>query len=231
MSKPLLEVIDQIHKLLSLTRSDNPHEAGLAASRAQSLMLKYHLSMDELGDGPKERSEVTQTFYHYANTAEKRKDLWRLSLINAVCNNNFAKFIRVGSGENTAGCIVAKEVDIEHVKYLYVYLSETIDRLASNYTEFGREWVKSYCIGAVTSVAETMAEQRLRDAAESQACTALVRRSDKEVSDKFKEFFPDAQKSRRKLSGNARANAVGRAEGKNIGIHRAMDGQRRGELS
>lgn len=231
MSKDLDNIIDRIQKLLELSRSDNPHEAGLAASRAQGLMLKYHLSLEEVGTrdtAPK--SEIMQALFRLHHSAAGTNDKWRRILLNSTCINNFGKAIRMQDCEIPYYIIVAREIDIEHIKYLYVYLSETIERLCQPYLDYGKDWLDSFCVGAVQSVSETMKEQRLRDLAESESCTALVLRSDKQVAAKFSEFFPDARASRATVRLD-KANNVGRVKGRDITINRAMEGHSRGQLS
>lgn len=227
MGKDISQIIEKVQGLLALARSDNPHEAGLAAARAQSMMLKYHLSMGEIGQASTQRSEITEAFFHYAMTQKGRSESWRKQLLQAVCTNNFAKVIICGDKANRFAVLVAKEVDVEYVKYLHIYLSETIERLSKRYSHLGDKGIQSFCTGAVTSVAITMAEQRLKDKAESQTCTALIIRNDAAVADKFDELYPDRRQSRSRASLDQRAYGMGRIEGSKIGINRAIDNQQR----
>lgn len=49
------KVIDKVRKLMELATSDNPHEAQLAMTKAQKLMIEYNIEMQEVSEEEPEK--------------------------------------------------------------------------------------------------------------------------------------------------------------------------------
>ncbi|MCS6271838.1 DUF2786 domain-containing protein [Shewanella baltica] len=68
--------LDKIKKLLALAGSGNPHEAALALSRAQALMVKHGLDHIDI--------ELASVSKRSVGLKQKRPSLWVASLMNIV---------------------------------------------------------------------------------------------------------------------------------------------------
>ena len=228
------DVVERIQKLLALAASDNPHEAALAASRAQDLMFQYHLDIDKIGPASTKRQDRIDFEMFYL----MHQDKWRKVLINSICKFSFAKVIVICDSKALAGVvIIAREEDIANVKYLYLYLVEALERLCPEVrSSEGKhiseaQWEEGFYSGAVSAIHQTLEEQYLASQ-QVEGGTALVLRSNTAVKDKFEEMYPTAKTtySHRK-SMDGRAVEAGKREGSKIGIHRGIGHNPTGELN
>src|SRR3954454_9262567 len=79
-------IVDRVKKLLALSSSQNPHEAALAAAKAQELLFKHNLSLAlveaELPGG--RHSRYVNDRFDSGGWMD-----WRRRLLAAVARNNF----------------------------------------------------------------------------------------------------------------------------------------------
>ncbi len=163
-------IVEKIRKLLKLAADpSNPHEAALAAERAQELLFRHHLDMADV-------AEVDAT-----GVVEADRPLitepWRKALAALIARYNFCRLLEWTGGMKFIG----SPADVETVLYLYVYLSRTIARLARDAwdgrvisltdTVLGRHpvldepgaeqsWKESFKIGAVEIIGVRLEEKR-----------------------------------------------------------------------
>lgn len=195
----LHRIVDRVKKLLALSTSANPHEAALAAAKAQEILFRHNLSLAmveaELAEGPG------------AGYVKDRFDSggwmdWRRRLIAAIARNNFCRGVSY-QGTRDVG-IVGEPHNVLVVKHLYAFLVRELMRLAEIEVagqpvlteDESRAWKRSFYQGAVRTIAQRLAEQRQRDiAAAAQGAPgamALVVRKDQELDDAYRQHFPDA---------------------------------------
>ena len=96
----LNEALEKAAKLLRLATSTNPHEAALAASRAQEIMDRFKLSADAVnGAGGEIKSEEPiRDFASDPLDAGRKLDRWRGQLAMAIAAVNQAKVYRGHGG-------------------------------------------------------------------------------------------------------------------------------------
>lgn len=162
-------VIEKIRKLLKLAADpSNPHEAALAAERAQALLFRHHLDMADVTDPFSDVIEVDRPYI---------TEPWRKMLAAILCTYNFCRVLEWPGGMKFIG----GKPDVETVLYLYVYLSRAIQRLSREAWErrvgdltdpvLGRHpaldeegaetsWKESFRIGAVEIIGVRLKNQR-----------------------------------------------------------------------
>jgi hypothetical protein len=86
------DILSKIKKLLSLSNSSNVHEAELAASRAQALMLEYKISISEFDSFNEERSPIGENFVE--DLGKYGLKPWKSILVNGISKLNGCKAIK-----------------------------------------------------------------------------------------------------------------------------------------
>lgn len=188
-------IVDRVKKLLALSTSANPHEAALAAAKAQELLFRHNLSLAtveaELLDG-KGSAYVSDRF-----DSGGWMD-WRRRLLASVARNNFCRGVSY-QGTRDVG-IVGEPHNVIVVKHLYAFLVREIMRLAdleaveqpALTADDARAWKRSFYQGAVRTIASRLAEQRQRDVASDPRAMGLVVRKDQELDEAYRQHFPGA---------------------------------------
>lgn len=190
-------VFDKIRKLLKLAADPaNPHEAALAAERAQALLYKHKLELGDVTALDEVEAGVVEVDRPYI------QEQWRQILAAVVARYNFGRVLAWTGGFKFIG----QAADVQVILSLYTFLSRTIARMAreawaaheADLTDavLGRHpaldepgaaeaWKDSFRMGAVEIVGirlQRMRERQDREAAfEAQAIVgpekmALVRR-------------------------------------------------------
>ncbi len=186
-------IVERIKKLLALATSQNPHEAALAAAKAQELLFRHNLSMamvEAATEGGANSDYVNDRFDSGGWMH------WRRRLLAAVARNNFCRGVSY-QGTREVG-IVGEPHNVTVVKHLYAFLVREIIRLADTGVradrtldeEERRAWKRSFYLGAVRTIAQRLTEQRERDVNADPNAAALVVRKDQELEDAYREHFP-----------------------------------------
>lgn len=190
-------IVDRVKKLLALSSSQNPHEAALAAAKAQELLFKHNLSLAmveaELPGG--RHSRYINDRFDSGGWMD-----WRRRLLAAVARNNFCRGVSY-EGTRDVG-IVGEPHNVLVVKHLYAFLVRELMRLADAAAaeqpdldaENARAWKRSFFLGAVRTIAQRLAAQRQRDAAADPQSTALVLRKGQELDEAYRQHFPNLRR-------------------------------------
>lgn len=162
------EAISKAIRLLKLAQSDNPHEAALAASRAQEIIDRYKLAglsaESELPGGAKEPEEEIRNFedpLDYAKSGEGRNlSRWRATLASVLAKANQSR-IWIHRGQSATIRIVGRPSDVETIRYLYQYLVNEIERLTRVHAKGnGKTWANNFRYGVVDEIGDRLREQR-----------------------------------------------------------------------
>lgn len=162
------EAIAKAVKLLRLAQSSNPHEAALAASRAQEIMDRFRLEgLTADVDPAAPPDEPIADFKADLLDAESSvTDTWRCRLASAVARGNECKIYlssRINErGQKVAGfAIVGRASDAQTVRYLYGWLRREVDRLAETHCAgYGRTYWNNFRIGCVETICQRLAAAR-----------------------------------------------------------------------
>ncbi len=155
------EAIQKALKLLKLSESSNPHEAALAAQRAQEILLKFQITETMLGDETIQEKEEEIKDFTYTNPLEKmniRMTRWKSQLASVVSRANQCRIYICN--QSTIG-IVGRESDVNTVRYLYQALCFEVDSLAKRYASGnGKSYSNNFRFGVVDAIAIKLKEAK-----------------------------------------------------------------------
>lgn len=114
------KIVDKIRKLLALSKSDNQHEAELAAKRANDLMTKHQIEMSEIDIERMQKSGITEERYKVKN--QKMKLKWVEYLAQGVAQLFDCTILVNNNLHGTSFTFVGHAEDIETSKLLFEHL-------------------------------------------------------------------------------------------------------------
>lgn len=118
-------IIEKVKKLLALSKSDNEHEAALAATKAQEILDRENLSLYEL-------EGFDETDIKFAAISDKlRHQEWDLYLFTSL--SEMYEIFAYGSKRERKGMVLIVAgfpQDLEVFEYVYTYLRNAIVRLS-----------------------------------------------------------------------------------------------------
>jgi hypothetical protein len=186
----MADILDRLRKLHALSKSDNPHEAALAAQLAQQLMMQHHLEEFDLTQDQHRPQEPIQDYgsIEPERAGPRRIPGWQAGLADGVARS-FDCRIYVKPG--VAICIVGRRTDVEASRYTFLALARTVDRLANEAWNRERSpgadatrWKRAFRLGAVHSIEERLKAGRKEVTASIPRERALVLiRRDEAVDD------------------------------------------------
>ena len=235
------EAIQKAIKLLRLSKSDNPHEAALAAQRAQEILDRYEISQFML-DGTI-ADENIQDFSHTGEYLEqckgKQLQTWKSYLSAVVATANGCKtFVRwewdIKKDKNVATLhLVGRVSDAQKVRYLYAFLTNEVNRLTErDGRKKGKSWRNNFRLGVVDTVKKALREGQQKLATDlrtenrgsvmalvrvDQAIAKLYERSN-EVNKWMQDHLDMREKQAPKIFFDPRARAAGQQAGKEINL-------------
>lgn len=159
-------IISKAIRLLKLAQSDNPHEAALAAAKAQEIIDRHKLAgltadseiPGEVREIPDEPIRGFEDPLDYAKSGEgKNLSRWRVTLASALAKANQARIYTSGSTIK----IVGRPSDAETIRYMYQYLASEIERLTKIHAKGnGKTWANNFRYGIVDEIRDRLAQQR-----------------------------------------------------------------------
>ncbi len=229
----LQEAIAKATKLLKLSESSNPHEAALAAQRAQEILTRYDIDSAALNlDASKsENNEQVEKFDGFngkpLDQANKNISQWKGSLASTVSRANQCRAFQQG---NAIG-IIGRPSDVQKVRYLYDMLVREIDRLTLAHGKgMGKNWCTQFRYGVVDAIGTKLNETKAKVVADMRAentGSALIRINEAiesiEARNKDVERYIASNMRMRSKTvqsrGNYGARQAGREAGKSININ------------
>lgn len=212
------KVLERVKNLLDLANNNpNENEAIAAALKAQELMVKYNIELDQLDD-KKEVREIVKEVYHQSSKHEMRK--WKVGLAAIIAQNFRCKTYLIN---NRDVVFYGYKEDAEIALQVFTYLYELGNKFAVRYynkcKKEGKETrgvMNTYLIGFRDGAAEVLGKQ----------CTALMIITPKEVTESFDEMTKDwkTTKSTLRLSGDNAAYSNGKQDGRDMATARNIEG-------
>lgn len=126
-------VIEKIRKLLALATSDNPHEAALAASRAEALLEKHNLDLaivEAAGEAPKTTVDVETIILGHGGSVR-----WQGLIADGIAQTAYCRCYYAGGIRRGRLAIVGTEANRAAVIELHTWLCQQVIRLTRR--EFG----------------------------------------------------------------------------------------------
>lgn len=212
------KILNKIKNLLDLANNNpNENEAIAAALKAQELMAKYNIELDQLDD-KKETREIVEEVYYQSDKHEMRK--WKIGLADIIAQNFRCKVYFMN--KNNVVFYGYKE-DAKIALNVFTYLYEIGNKFAVRYynkcKKEGKETrgvMNTYLVGFKDGVAEVLEKQ----------CTALMIVTPKEVTESFEEMTSGWKtvKSTLRLSGDTSAYSNGKSDGRDMATARNIEG-------
>ena len=245
------EAIQKAIKLLRLSQSSNPHEAALAAQRAQEILTKFDISqaMLEESNGTKDPEEP---IYDMVKKGEFLDSMgnnlvgWKARLANEIgkANSCFcydATVPQLHSQPKKKISLIGRQSDITVVNFLYQHCSREVDRITkANGKGKGKNWSTQFRHGMVDTICdrvkkakkETIQEMRQEYQANPMALVCLdkalakIEKKDKEVIQFVKDYSEMKFKNlKTDLGGyNPDARNQGREAGKQVSLNKSLGG-------
>ena len=208
------EIIIKIQKLLNLANNNpNENEAMAAALKAQEMMAKYDIELDQLDIKPEAR-EIAKEIYYTSDKHEVKK--WRVGLAGIIADNFRCKVYFINSQDV---CFYGYKEDAKIALSVFKFLYEVGNKFAIRYynrcRKEGRQTkgvMNTYLIGFRNGVKSVLEQQ----------CTALMIVTPQEVKDSFAEMSKHWGKITTRLSNNGdhEAYECGKRDGKDIAASR-----------
>lgn len=212
----------KIQKLLSLANSDNQHEAELASKKANELLVKHNLKMQDV----ESHNENYDDDVLCDKAKKSAEDKFILSILNKFF---FVQTVqdrirdRVTGRNVTRIHILGKKSNVEVATYVYQYLTRAFKTLWTQYkAEHGcpSNYKQAFYLGLHTGLCNQL-EQTKKDVEQE---TGLVVVKDADLAD----FVASTLGKTRSVSSKAAirdrgAVQAGTEAGKNIRIRRGLD--------
>lgn len=173
-------VIDRIKKLLKLSKSNNEHEAALAAERAAELMRQHNISQAEirLGEDSRPAEQVVTKASRFSIAAQR----WRVHLAQAAAAayDCFVYGSHDHPGPDGKNLIVflGRESAVQASQYTTDYFIKEVERLTRAAWQESSEkalglpakgWMASYRLGMCVTIHERCRLERDRRVNEARA--------------------------------------------------------------
>jgi hypothetical protein len=221
-------MLDRIAKLLALAESANEHEARAAMAAAQRLMLKYNL--EEVG----EASAPGYGFRHLGRATGRVSEAER-GLAGILSQHFFVDAIWVpvfrplDAMRGTVLEICGRTENLEMAEYVYSFLMHTSERLwRAHKKETGirlNRDRRAYLAGVMAGFQAQLDEQ-----ARANEAAGLVWVGDAGLGEYFKKRHPRIRWTRHASSRGNTAHARGVDAGRQIVLHRGVEGRASGNV-
>ena len=212
------KILNKIKNLLDLANNNpNENEAIAAALKAQELMAKYDIELEQLDD-KKETREIVKEVYRQSGKHEMKR--WKIGLASIIAENFRCKVYFINKQDVVFyGYKEDAKIAIQVFTYLYEIGNKFAVRYYNKCKKEGRETrgvMNTYLIGFRDGVAEVLEKQ----------CTALMIVTPKEVTESFDEMAKNWKTSTTtlRMSGDTAAYSNGKSDGKDMATARSIKG-------
>lgn len=153
------EILEKVRKLLRLSKSSNPHEAALAAQRAQEIIDRYNIeqAMLDAEGATVATEEPIKNFRDDPLDVNMISGSWQMRLQRTIAKQNSC-FVYRSSGNSV---IVGSPSNVNAVRYLYSWLKKELEVLCViEGIGHSKSWLNNFCIGATETVTERLLDAR-----------------------------------------------------------------------
>lgn len=227
------EIIIKIQKLLALSKSSNENEAQNAMLKAQKLLIKYKLSLQEVERYSKENVKIENL-----KTEEKfRGKSWKSNLAKVIADN-FGCFIYFNTGNYKVHrvCFYGKEDDVIIANIMFEYAvkwinlegNKLVKRMKQDKRRKHFDGIKSdYAIGFIVGL-----EERFRSQIKENEEWELVIQKDQAVIDSYNKFSSSFGKIsvNEKFNRHLKAYKQGKEDGNKFDISDKIENESEEEL-
>ncbi len=232
--RKIVRIIKELEALSASTNS--AAEAANAAAKAQSLLLKHHLSVSDVEDLEEEleplveRKEVLDGKRHIAG--------WKqilLSVVAKACLCEWMTSFASEQGDRTFS-FIGRSSNVEIARYTFRVLERQVIELGEKEKlrrrlggESTRKHMKDYLEGIVDSIRGLLAKEQATVSRSNSEVNALIISKGIEAADYRQKLYPDVSFGTRTTYYNANSRERGQLAGKSVRLKDALssDGKRR----
>ena len=227
------EIILKIQKLLALSKSSNQNEAQNAMLKAQKLLMKHKLSMQDIENYSSDNIKIED----FKTEQRFRGKSWKSNLANIIANN-FGCFLyyKTGNRQVHTVCFYGKEEDVIIANIMFEYAVKCINlegnklvkRMKQDKRRKHFDGIKTdYAIGFIVGL-----EERFRNQLKENAEWGLVLQKDQVVIDSYNKFSSGFGKIsvNEKFSRHLKAYKQGEEDGKKFDISDKIENEGDNEL-
>ncbi|MEM6990250.1 MAG: DUF2786 domain-containing protein [Myxococcota bacterium] len=221
---PALRVVTRVQKLLALAQSANQHEAELAASTAQRIMLKHNISLQDT-------ARADDCGHVWLGAPTGRVQAHQRQLAALLVEHFFVEAIWIPvyrPREGKRGSVLevcGRAENLAMAQYVHAFVLASVERLwRAHKREAGIRSDRdrrSFLAGAVAGFAQTLQAKQ----AEAQR-EGLVWVGDAQVRDYFGRRHPRTRSTGRAMSGSHEAYAEGQSAGRGLVLSRPVTSDR-----
>ena len=213
------KILNKIKNLLDLANNNpNENEAIAAALKAQELMAKYNIEIEQLEDQKPESREIVKEVYWQTGRHEMRK--WKIGLATIIANNFRCKTYFLGTSKDVV--FYGYKEDAKIALQVFTFLYEVGNKFAVRYYNKCKKEglptqgvMNTYLVGFRDGVAEVLEKQ----------CRALMIVTPKEVNESYSEMSKGWKsiRSNLRISGDTEAYSNGKRDGKDMATARSIE--------
>lgn len=218
MAKSIEEMINKIQNLLDLANNNpNENEAMAAALKAQELMAKYNIELEEVRQTPQDEAIIEEIIKFDKNTGYCIK--WRFDLARTIATNFKVKFFSI---DHDYVVFYGFKSDVQIAASVFNFLFSTGNKLSCKYyyqcQKEGRSTkgvMNEWLMGFIQGLRDVLAKQ----------CTALMIVTPKKVEDEYAIRSKDFKKVANNISRSYDRQAYedGRSEGRATANARSIE--------
>lgn len=187
------KVIEQVQKLLALSKSSNENEAALALAKAEELLEKYRLDMTAIEMMTGQKEGIVQDDDPIFDTDEITQ--WESKLSHSIAWLYGCTTIRLGTKMIK---IIGRPSDIIFVRYMVTYITIELFRLSVEpLYKKRKDYKDSWFLGAVDVILYRLKESKakIQETFTNPFAVATVNNRYNESQAKLNELYPNATKS------------------------------------
>jgi hypothetical protein len=216
------EIIEKIMKVLALSQSPNQNEAAAALARAQRMLYKHNLKMEDIENyNRKEKNKYT---YKRLKLGSNRR--WRILLASVIARNFLCESVQAGKSQYVD--IVGTEENIQVVLQVIPFVERQIDMMSE--LAFGRQgigsktkWKDSFCRGAKDTIETRLKESKESFMLEGETSKALIVQTELEIKEELPRIFGKIfYKTQRRKPVYTSAYEEGKRQGHNVKIFKEI---------
>lgn len=224
--RPPDPIIARIQKLLALANSDNEYEAKQATNRANELLIKHNLKLQEVTDRnfsyvDRDAITVGTVIQGYQKMIAGLLD--GFFFVKILVGSSFSHYDAMGRERLTRKItLIGTEVNTEIATYIFSYLNESYPRLWSDFrkkNKLGGRYRTSYYVGLTAGISEMLEKTKWRVEHE----TGLVVVGDPELQKFADSRAQGAYNGREESPINQAVAAAGFRDGVNIKLRKPIE--------
>jgi ribosomal protein L29 len=158
------EALRKAISCLKLAQSANQHEAALAAAKAQDIMTRYNLSLDDMEYSDKPKQEPIQDFGHTDPLHEvcQVDTRWTLSLSYCIARMNSCRtYFHTKASGSCMVKIIGRASDVQTVRYIFAWLEREVRRITKQECQgHTRKYQVDFRTGVVDTIIRKLKEQQ-----------------------------------------------------------------------